>query len=77
MDFHHYFISNSLFFTADSSPINEEEAHGCDFHGHLHNDHHHHSDIAKAQGVKDLAWIVIAGDGLHNFSDGLAIGMLC
>jgi len=35
---------------------------------------HHHQDLTKAQSVKDLAWMIIAGDGLHNFSDGLAIG---
>ena len=45
---------------------------------HLPNNHHHHHhhrhDLSQAQTVKDLAWMVIAGDGLHNFSDGLAIG---
>jgi len=28
----------------------------------------------KGGSIKDMAWMVIAGDGLHNFSDGLAIG---
>nr|XP_009862239.1 zinc transporter ZIP10 [Ciona intestinalis] len=40
-------------------------------HGHTH---HNHEDLLKSEGVKDLAWMIIMGDGLHNFSDGLAIG---
>ncbi|CAK8671318.1 unnamed protein product [Clavelina lepadiformis] len=53
-----------------------ETAHVLVRHHHQdhHHHHHHHPDLSKAQGVKDLAWMIIMGDGLHNFSDGLAIG---
>ena len=43
-------------------------------HDHLHHDPHDHGNMVAAKTVKDMAWIVIAGDGLHNFTDGLAIG---
>lgn len=38
-----------------------------------HHDHHmmHEKEISD---VKLIAWMVIMGDGLHNFADGLAIG---
>ncbi|CAK8671325.1 unnamed protein product [Clavelina lepadiformis] len=51
-----------------------ETAHVLVRHHHHQDHHHHHPDLYKAQGVKDLAWMIIMGDGLHNFSDGLAIG---
>jgi len=37
-------------------------------HGHSHGHSHVHGDIAM------VGWMVIFGDGLHNFADGLAIG---
>ncbi|XP_051943875.1 zinc transporter ZIP6 isoform X2 [Hippocampus zosterae] len=40
-------------------------------HSHTHSYPQHHFQQA---GVATLAWMVIMGDGLHNFSDGLAIG---
>lgn len=38
-----------------------------------HHDHHkkHEREISD---IKLIAWMVLMGDGLHNFSDGLAIG---
>ena len=44
---------------------------------------HHGDDERKRHGhshevpdsVASIAWMVIMGDGLHNFTDGLAIGM--
>lgn len=38
-----------------------------------HHDHHmkHEKEISD---IKLIAWMVIMGDGLHNFADGLAIG---
>lgn len=38
-------------------------------HGHCHSG----SDL-KDTGIANIAWMVILGDGIHNFSDGLAIG---
>ncbi|XP_061112105.1 zinc transporter ZIP6 isoform X2 [Conger conger] len=59
--------------------------HHHDYHHILHHHHsqnhhpHSHSHSYSQQhfqeaGVATLAWMVIMGDGLHNFSDGLAIG---
>jgi zinc transporter ZupT len=57
-------------------------------HGHCHTDgqeafihshsngyhgHSHHGDKVPSS-IAAVAWMVIAGDGVHNFSDGLAIG---
>ncbi|XP_069121951.1 zinc transporter ZIP10-like isoform X2 [Argopecten irradians] len=39
---------------------------------HSHN-HHGHSHILPTS-VASIAWMVILGDGIHNFCDGLAIG---
>lgn len=38
-------------------------------HGHGHSHSHEMPDSITA-----VAWMVIMGDGLHNFCDGLAIG---
>ncbi|ESO86765.1 hypothetical protein LOTGIDRAFT_220274 [Lottia gigantea] len=40
-------------------------------HGHSH---HSHTGDVKHQSIAAIAWMVILGDGIHNFSDGLAIG---
>ncbi|PFX24235.1 zinc transporter ZIP10-like [Stylophora pistillata] len=41
-----------------------------------HNNHHHHShNIDKNTSIATVAWMVIVGDGFHNFSDGLAVGV--
>nr|KAF6337455.1 solute carrier family 39 member 10 [Myotis myotis] len=45
-------------------------------HKHSHHSHgpcHSGSDL-KDTGIANIAWMVIMGDGIHNFSDGLAIG---
>ncbi|KAL3836297.1 hypothetical protein ACJMK2_021734 [Sinanodonta woodiana] len=54
-----------------SSSSHEEEEHSM-----LNNSHHGHShDIDGApKSVSSFAWMIILGDGFHNFSDGLAIG---
>lgn len=36
-------------------------------HGHVHSDHKH-------KHVAPVAWMIIFGDGLHNFIDGVSIG---
>ncbi|XP_069790718.1 zinc transporter ZIP10 isoform X2 [Narcine bancroftii] len=38
-------------------------------HGHCHSN----KEMQDA-GITNIAWMVIMGDGMHNFSDGLAIG---
>lgn len=55
-------------------------------HGHSHKQHiykssrekahhdHHMKHEKEISDVKLIAWMVIMGDGLHNFADGLAIG---
>lgn len=43
-------------------------------HGHSHHGHCHTEKEMKDAGIASIAWMVIMGDGMHNFSDGLAIG---
>lgn len=43
-------------------------------HGHSHGGHCHSDQEMKDAGIASIAWMVIMGDGMHNFSDGLAIG---
>jgi hypothetical protein len=40
-------------------------------HGHSHSHGHVHS---APHSLSAVAWMVVMGDGLHNFTDGLAIG---
>ncbi|KAG8039597.1 hypothetical protein G9C98_008240 [Cotesia typhae] len=40
-------------------------------HGHTHSHGHVH---AAPDSMSSVAWMVIMGDGLHNFTDGMAIG---
>lgn len=40
-------------------------------HGHSHSHGHVH---APPSSIASVAWMVIMGDGLHNFTDGMAIG---
>ncbi|GAB6019126.1 hypothetical protein CHUAL_000744 [Chamberlinius hualienensis] len=65
-------ISNPLFHSnpkfVDAAPGIEVE-HSSPHHGHGHS--HNHSVPTTTMAT---AWMVIAGDGLHNFSDGMAIG---
>lgn len=41
--------------------------HGSSHHGHSHSHGHVHS---APQNLSSVAWMVIMGDGLHNFTDG-------
>lgn len=55
-----------------SNPEDEEDSHSkvLDFsHGHSHS-----RCKTMPQTVAAIAWMVILGDGIHNFSDGLAVG---
>lgn len=64
----------------DSMHHHHHDYHHILHHHHSQNHHpHSHSHSYSEQhfqqaGVATLAWMVIMGDGLHNFSDGLAIG---
>ena len=44
-----------------------------DHHGHGHHGHSH-DVLPPNAGIATLAWIVVMGDGLHNFCDGLVVG---
>lgn len=46
-------------------------------HGHSHGGNCHSDQEMKDAGIASIAWMVIMGDGMHNFSDGLAIGNSC
>ncbi|GAB0096179.1 Zinc transporter foi [Sergentomyia squamirostris] len=45
--------------------------HESQHHGHSHTHGHVHSPPSSLSAV---AWMVVMGDGLHNFTDGMAIG---
>ncbi|XP_072020093.1 zinc transporter ZIP6-like [Amphiura filiformis] len=47
-----------------------------DLHDGHHQGHHGHSHGVPPSdaGIATLAWIVVMGDGLHNFCDGLVVG---
>ncbi|XP_069086663.1 zinc transporter ZIP5 isoform X3 [Pleurodeles waltl] len=40
----------------------------------FHMGHSHGPQQTGAADISDIAWMVILGDGIHNFTDGLAIG---
>lgn len=59
-------------------PVKPEESytvilreHESKHHGHSHTHGHVHSPPGSLSAV---AWMVVMGDGLHNFTDGMAIG---
>ncbi|XP_033105709.1 zinc transporter ZIP10-like [Anneissia japonica] len=55
--------------------IQEEEEKKSPGHGHSHKHSHGHShDHNFSGGIATVAWMVVMGDGLHNFCDGIAIG---
>ncbi|XP_054033306.1 zinc transporter ZIP5 [Dryobates pubescens] len=42
-------------------------------HGHAHG-HSHGSTLPPKPGAADVVWMVVLGDGIHNLTDGVAIG---
>ncbi|KAL7049495.1 hypothetical protein ACKWTF_003725 [Chironomus riparius] len=70
-------VSNSASFNAKTEEHDEEKLtiilreHQTKHHGHSHTHGHVHS---PPESLSAVAWMVILGDGLHNFTDGMAIG---
>ncbi|XP_041459424.1 zinc transporter ZIP10-like isoform X2 [Lytechinus variegatus] len=67
-----------------STPGNHEHSyhqHNSDHHHHHFHHHHHghshhghsHANTGK-MGISAIAWMVVMGDGVHNFTDGLIVG---
>ncbi|XP_071091491.1 zinc transporter ZIP10-like [Haliotis cracherodii] len=58
-----------------SNPKSAEEEGMLSSLPHSHSGHSHHGHCEMlSNSVASIAWMVILGDGIHNFSDGLAIG---
>lgn len=63
----------------DGQDNNHAKAEVSTKHSHSKHSHHSHGHCHSGKDLKDtdissIAWMVIMGDGMHNFSDGLAIG---
>ncbi|XP_029171895.1 zinc transporter foi-like isoform X2 [Nylanderia fulva] len=73
-------VANTKKNSADgaNASLNESESytviireHETKHHGHSHSHGHVHS---APESMSSVAWMVVLGDGLHNFTDGMAIG---
>ena len=79
---HHDMPTNNEIYLKHSHSHGHKHSHGHSHKHHIykserekaHHDHHkkHEKEI---QDIKLIAWMVLMGDGLHNFADGLAIGV--
>ena len=50
-----------------------EHTHAQSGHGHAHVQSHAHAHAVNETGRTTSAWMIIIGDGFHNFTDGVAI----
>ncbi|XP_067646766.1 zinc transporter foi isoform X2 [Eurosta solidaginis] len=57
--------------TTESVPTVILREHESAHHGHSHKHGHVHS---PPESLSAVVWMIIMGDGLHNFTDGMAIG---
>ncbi|XP_011161229.2 zinc transporter foi isoform X2 [Solenopsis invicta] len=71
-------VENAKKNTDGDVSLNESESytvilreHETKHHGHSHSHGHVHS---APESMSNVAWMVVMGDGLHNFTDGMAIG---
>ena len=60
--------------STDDAASESGDQHYEENHNHHHHHHHHSHKIDKNTSIATVAWMVIVGDGFHNFSDGLAVG---
>lgn len=72
---HHHEVAT----TEENIVDNDKDEHYDHSHEEHHQDNHGHSHgsnkvITGETRVSSVAWMVIVGDGFHNFSDGLAVG---
>lgn len=81
---HHQDSSNTVTTELDTNPTTANggkdkndhvtvilREHESSHHGHSHRHGHVHS---PPETLSAVAWMIIMGDGLHNFTDGMAIG---
>ncbi|XP_041118300.1 zinc transporter ZIP10 isoform X1 [Polyodon spathula] len=70
---HHHQEADFSAAAGNGRKVKTKKHHHSHGHGHSHGNCHSDQEMKDA-GIASIAWMVIMGDGMHNFSDGLAIG---